>query len=100
VHVHDPVVLGFRVVLEPLADVHPCIVEQDVDRPQRGLRLAREGAARGDVHDVHRTVQRAPPESADFARRLLGFCSVIEMTECDVGALRREGERRGAADAT
>ena len=67
--------------------------------PKAARGLGGEGAGGRGVGHVQRAVHRSTAERGDFRRRRVGLRAVVEMAERDVGALGREGERGGTADA-
>ena len=74
------------------------VVDQDVDAPELGHRLADHGVdlvPRGDIGDDR---DRLDAAVADLARHRLGFLLVAAGVDDDMGALARQPQRRGAAD--
>ena len=63
-----------------------------------GHRLG-EGFRRGDVGDVERAVARAAAERADLGGGFVRLGAIVQMAKRDIGALPREQQRGGSADA-
>jgi hypothetical protein len=99
VHGDDPVELLFAVGFERLADVHACIVEQDVDRPELPRRLAGERPGGCDVGNIDRAMQGAPAHGTDLAGGFVGLGIVVQMAKGNVRAFGGERQRRGATDS-
>jgi len=83
---------------EWLANVHTCIVEQDVDRPELQRRLAGKDLPRRNIGDIDRAVHGAPAQGADLGGGFGGLGIIVQMAKGYVCALCGERDRRGTTE--